>query len=78
MGYGGDRLGWVGMGRVMMGLLDWAGRDGKALDGTEGCTDMGLSQWVHQDRLLRASERPLDVISWVMLWPTMRMVRRDE
>lgn len=65
------------MERVRMGLLDWAGRDGKALDGMEGCMDMGFSQWVHQDRLLRTSEGPLGVISWAMLWP-MRMVRRDK
>lgn len=38
------------MERVRMGLLDWAGRDGKALDGMEGCMDMGFSQWVHQDQ----------------------------
>lgn len=58
MGYGG--MGWVGTGWVRMGLLDWAGRDGKALDGMDAWADMGLSQWVHRDRLLRSSKRHVD------------------
>lgn len=57
-------MGWDGMGRVGMGLLDWAGREGKALGGMDAWMDMGSSQWVRQGRLLGTSERQVDTLAW--------------
>ena len=58
-------MGWDGLGWGLLGVLGcWIGQDGtgKALDGM----DMGravsrrrLSQWTHQVRLQRTSERHL-------------------
>ena len=65
-----------------MGLLDWAGqagRDGKALDGMHGSTDMGgqCLAAASANGCTKASfsvpwKGPLIVwygISWAMLWP---------